>query len=111
MQKTVVATATAAVTSTLLTLACCFPLGLLGAAGAMSAALFFNKIRVWLYVLSGLFLIVGFVQVARGSQCSLRSRRISIVVLALALAIVLLVAVFPQTIAAFLADYFPGGGE
>lgn len=109
MQKSVVATASAAVTSTLLTLACCFPLGLLGAAGALSAALFFNKIRIWLYVLSGLFLIVGFAQVARGNRCSLRSRRISIGVLGLALLVIVLVAVFPQTIATFLADYFPGG--
>ena len=109
MQKSVIATALGAVTSAGLTLACCLPVGFLGAAGLMSLSLFFNKARVWLYVLSALLLVVGFVQVSRARQCSVGSRRASLAVLVFAMMLVLVVALAPQAVAMFFADYLPGG--
>lgn len=111
MQKSAIATAAGAITSACLTLACCLPLSFLGAAGAMSAALFSSKFQTWLHLLSVTLLVIGFVQVARAKKCSVRSRRASIAVLAVAVVIVLLVAFAPQVIAGFLADVLPGGDE
>ena len=102
--------AVGAIGSSLATLACCLPVGLLGAAGlAATAAGAFNAGRPWLLGLSFVFLSVGFAQAWQAKRCGVKPNPWVIGMLGVALGIVLLVALFPQLIAGWLADL--GSGE
>jgi uncharacterized membrane protein len=94
----------AAVISSLATLACCLPAGLLAAAGAAGAGVIFQRFRLELLVLSVVFLGLGFWQQQRGARCGLQPRRWTKALLWISTAIVLLVLLFPQEIAGFIAD-------
>ena len=97
------ATPVAAVIAALSTLACCLPLGFLGAVGLAGLSVWTQSLRGWFLGLAITLLVVGFVQLYRGrKQCSRRSP-LSIVVLWSSTAIVLLVILFPQMIASLLA--------
>jgi len=97
------ATPVAAVIAALSTLACCLPLGFLGAVGLAGLSVWAQSLRGWFLALAIALLVVGFVQLYRGrKQCSRRSP-LSIAMLWVATAIVLLVILFPQMIASLLA--------
>jgi uncharacterized membrane protein YidH (DUF202 family) len=97
------ATPIAAVIAALSTLACCLPLGFLGAVGLAGLSVWARSLGGWLLAGAGVLLIIGFVQLYRGrSQCRKRSR-VSIVLFWVAAAIVLLIVLFPQVIASFIA--------
>ncbi|HSA94233.1 MAG TPA: hypothetical protein VLE48_14565 [Terriglobales bacterium] len=100
-----------ALVSALLTLGCCVPVGLLGAAGAAGAAIFLGKARPWLLGLSGVFLIFGFLQVFGGARCGLKPSKANLVPLFLATAIVAVVLLFPQVVAQVLADWASGASR
>ncbi len=103
-----VAAATAAFGS-LATLACCLPLGMLGAAGVLGgAAIFFGAARPFLLAGSLALLAFAFVQVYRAPACDVRRSRVAIAILTVATLVVLMVLLFPQIIAGWLADWFPG---
>ncbi len=94
-----------ALASSLLTLACCVPLGFLGAAGAAGASLLARSARLWLLALSGILLAIGFYQAYRGARCGVRQARLNVALLLLATTVVLVVILFPQLVAGLLADW------
>lgn len=95
-------TPVAAVVAALTTLACCLPLSFLGA-GLTGALAWTGAYRSWFLALSALLLLTGFVQLYRGRrQCRKRSVA-SMVLLWSSVAVVLLIVLFPQVIASFLA--------
>jgi hypothetical protein len=97
------ATPVAAIIAALSTLACCLPLGFLGAAGLAGLSVWARSLGGWFLAVAGVLLIVGFVQLYVGrKQCSKRSP-VSIVLFWVAAAIVLLIVLFPQVIANFIA--------
>jgi hypothetical protein len=97
------ATPVAAVIAALSTLACCLPLGFLGAVGLAGLSVWARSLGGWCLALASVLLIIGFVQLYRGrSQCRKRSR-LSIVLFWVAAAIVFLIVLFPQIIATFIA--------
>lgn len=97
------ATPVAAVIAAISTLACCLPLGFLGALGLASLSVWARSYGSWFLGLSAALLVLGFVQLYRGrSECRKRSP-VSIALFWVAVAIVLLIALFPQVIASLAA--------
>jgi hypothetical protein len=89
----------AAVIAALSTLACCLPLGFLGGVGLAGLSIWAQSFRSWFLAISGVLLVVGFVQLYRGhNRCEKRSP-FSIVLFWVAAVIVLLIVLFPQIIA------------
>ena len=97
----------AAATTALATLLCCLPLGIAAAAASASLAAVVAAYRGWLLLASAALLVVGIVQLKRVQrQCSTHKRG-SLAVLAISATIVVLVALFPQVIAAVIAEWLP----
>jgi cytochrome bd-type quinol oxidase subunit 2 len=97
----------AAATTALATLVCCLPVGIAAAAATASLAAVVSTYRVWFLVASGGLLALGIVQLARAQrQCATRKRG-SVAILAVSATIVLLVALFPQVLAAVIAEWLP----
>jgi len=97
------ATPVAAVIAAFSTVACCLPLGFLGAIGLAGASVRLQTARPWLLVGSLALLGLGFVQLYRGgNQCSKRSP-LSVALFWVAAAAVLLIVLFPQVIASLIA--------
>ncbi len=93
----------AAIVAAVSTLACCVPLGFLGALGLASISVWVQPLRPWLLGASIVLLCFGFVQLyLRKSACSRRSRA-SLALFWSAVAVVVLVIVFPQVIASLIA--------
>jgi hypothetical protein len=97
-----------AILSCVATISCCLPIGFAAALGAGAASAFFTTLRPWLLGLSIALLALGFRQQHRAKQCAVRGRWISSVLLWAAVAVVVGMILFPQEIAAFLADGFHG---
>ena len=94
----------AAILAALSALACCLPFGLVGALGLAGVSVWIAPLRPWLLGFSVLLLVMAFWQIyRRGNQCNVRRSRFSLALFWLAVAIVLLVTVFPQLIANWLA--------
>ena len=97
----------AAAATALATLACCLPVGIAAAAATASLAAVVAEYRVWFLLVSGVLLAVGMVQLNSAQrQCSTRTRG-SLAVLGISATIVVLVALFPQVIAAMIAAWLP----
>jgi O-antigen ligase len=107
-QGTGISASLAAILSSVATISCCLPLGFAAALGAGAASAFFTTLRPWLLGLSIALLGLGFWQQHRAKQCSIRGRLIGSVLLWMALIVVLGMILFPQEIAAFIADRFSG---
>src|SRR5438309_1914983 len=107
-QGTGISASLAAILSSVATISCCLPLGFAAALGAGAASAFFTTLRPWLLGLSVALLGLGFWQQHRAKQCSIRGRLIGNVLLWSALVVVLGMILFPQEIAAFIADRFSG---
>jgi hypothetical protein len=107
-QGTGVSASLVAMVSSVATISCCLPLGFAAALGAGAASAFFTTLRPWLLGLSVVLLGLGFWQQRRAKQCSIRGRMIGNVLLWAALIVVLGMILFPQEIAAFIADRFSG---
>ncbi len=97
----------AAVASALATMACCLPLGIAGAAGALGLGVALARWRPWLIGLSIIMLAAGVWQLYRTGRTCRRRSRLSMVLLGLCAAIVVGVMLFPQKIAELMADYLP----
>jgi hypothetical protein len=68
------ATPVAAVIAAFSTLACCLPLGFLGAVGLAGLTIWAQSLRGWFLGLAIALLVVGFVELYRGrNQCKKRS--------------------------------------
>jgi cytochrome bd-type quinol oxidase subunit 2 len=97
----------AAATTALATLLCCLPVGIAAAAASASLAAVVSTYRGWFLLASAGLLVVGIVQLRRAErQCSTRKRG-SVAVLAVSTTIVVLVALFPQVLAAVIAEWLP----
>jgi high-affinity Fe2+/Pb2+ permease len=111
-QGTGISASLGAILSSVATISCCLPLGFAAALGAGAASAFFTTLRPWLLALSVGLLGLGFWQQQRAKQCakqcSVRGRMIGNVLLWTALVVVLGMILFPQEIAAFIADRFSG---
>jgi len=108
-QGTGISASLAAILSSVATISCCLPLGFAAALGAGAASAFFTTLRPWLLGLSVVLLGLGFWQQQhRPKQCSIRGRLIGNVLLWTALVVVVGMILFPQEIAAFIADRFSG---
>jgi membrane-associated HD superfamily phosphohydrolase len=93
----------AAIVAALSTLACCVPLGFLGALGLASMSVWVQPLRPWLLAGAVVLLCLGFVQLYfRKSACNRRSR-LSLVLFWIAVTVVVLVILFPQVIASVIA--------
>lgn len=96
------ATPVAAVIAALSTLACCLPFGFLGAIGLAGLSVRLQTARPWLLVTPLALLVIGFVQLYRRNRCVRRSP-VSVAFFWVAVAIVLLIILFPQLIASLVA--------
>jgi hypothetical protein len=96
----------AATLTALSTMACCLPLGIAAAAGLGGMAVVLAPIRPWLLALSGIFLVIGALQLYRSPRVCRRSRT-SIALFWISAALVLGLMIFPQTVAGILADHLP----
>ena len=97
------ATPVAAVIAALSTLACCLPLGFLGAMGLASLSVWAQSFRNWFIGGAVVLLVVGFVQLYRGRNKCRKPSPVSIALFWVAVAIVLLIVLFPQVIASLVA--------
>ena len=93
----------AAALSALATLACCLPLGIAGAVGALGLSVALTSMRPWLIGVAVMLLGVGSWQLYRGQRSCQRRSRLSLILLGLSAAIVLAVIVFPQQLAELMA--------
>jgi hypothetical protein len=103
-QGTGISASLAAILSSIATISCCLPLGSAAALGAGAASVFFTTLRPWFLGLSLVLLGLGFWQRHRAKQCAIRGRLIGNVLLWAALVVVLGMILFPQEIAAVIAD-------
>ena len=103
MRVTEKLTPVAAAMSALATLACCLPLGIAGAVGALGLSVALERLRPWLIGLAVILLGMSFFQTFRGRKSCQRRSRLSLVLLGLAAAVVLAVILFPQKLAELLA--------
>jgi len=93
----------AAVIAVLSTLACCLPFGFLGAMGLASLSVWAQSYRYWFIGGSAALLVIGFVQLYYGrNRCTKRSP-VSVALFWCAVAMVLLMVLFPQVIASLVA--------
>lgn len=107
-QATGISASLAAILSSVATISCCLPLGFAAALGVGAASAFFTTLRPWLLGLSVALIGLGFWQQHRSKYCSIRVRMIGNVLLWTAVVVVFGLILFPQEIAAFIADRFSG---
>ena len=93
----------AAALSALATLACCLPLGIAGAVGALGLSVALDSLRPWLIGLAMILLGVGSWQLYRGRRSCRRRSPLSLVLFGLSAVVVLAVIVFPQKLAELMA--------
>jgi membrane-associated HD superfamily phosphohydrolase len=93
----------AAIVAALSTLACCVPLGFLGAVGLVSLSVWVQPLRPWLLGASVALLCVGFAQLYGKKSACVRRSRVSLVLFWTAVVVVVLVILFPQVIAGWIA--------
>lgn len=105
-QGTGVSASLAAIASSVATISCCLPIGFAAALGAGSASAFLTTLRPWLLGLSVVFISLGFWQRYRAKQCAVQGRLLGNVLLWAAVIVVLGMILFPQEIAAVIADRF-----
>jgi len=108
-QATGIPASLAAIVSSLAVIGCCLPFGFALALGTGTASAFLTRLRPEFLGLSVVLLGVGFWQQRRATHCAVRARwvqRTGNVMLCLAAAVVVGMILFPQEIAAFIADRF-----
>ena len=94
----------AAILAALSALACCLPFGIVGALGLAGISVWIAPTRPWLLTAAVLLLVLGFWQIyRRRTQCSTRRSPLSVTLFWLAVVVVILVTIFPQLIANWLA--------
>src|SRR5947209_20150139 len=89
----------AAVASALATLACCLPLGIAGAVGALGLSVALAALRPWLIGFAVILLGVGLWQMYRGRRRCQRRSPLTLILFGVSAVIVLGVMLFPQKVA------------
>jgi hypothetical protein len=96
----------AAAATALAAFACCVPLGFAGALGVLAISSLFDALQPWFLGVATFLLAVAAFQCYRGQRtCQRRRSRFSLAVLGLSATVVLLVLLFPQSVAGWIADY------
>lgn len=95
----------AAVATAATTLACCLPVTIAAAAATASISTIAARYRAWLIGASAMLLVAGFMQMARAKRTCGRRSRVDAMVFWISVAVVLLIALFPQVVASVLADW------
>jgi hypothetical protein len=94
----------AAMLAALAALTCCLPFGIVGALGVAGVSVWIAPLRPWLLGAAVVLLVLGSWQIyRRPNQCSTRRSPVSVALFWLAVAVVILVTIFPQLIANWLA--------
>ena len=93
----------AAVLSALASLACCLPLGIAGAVGALGLSVALEALRPWLIGIAVILLGVGLFQLYRGQRKCQRRSPVSFILFGVSATVVLAVMIFPQKVAELLA--------
>ena len=93
----------AAAVAALSTLACCLPLGIAGAVGALGLSVVLSSLRPWLIAIAVIFLAVGLFQLYRSQRSCHRRNPVSFVIFGVCAAVVVAVLAFPQQVAALMA--------
>ncbi len=105
MRVTERVTPIAAAVSAVATLACCLPLGgvaAFGLGGVLAAA---GRYQQWLLPGAGALLVVGAGLIWRSRRVCQRTSKLSLVILSISAVTVLMVWLFPQTVAGLLTDW------
>jgi uncharacterized membrane protein YidH (DUF202 family) len=89
--------------SALATLACCLPLGIAGAVGALGLSVALETLRPWLIGIAVILLSVGLFQLYRGQRRCQRRSPLSLVLFGLSAVVVLAIMIFPLKVAELLA--------
>jgi cytochrome bd-type quinol oxidase subunit 2 len=97
----------AAATTALATLVCCLPVGMAAAAATASLAAVVSAYRMWFLLASAALLALGVVQLTRAHRQCATTKRGSVAVFTVSATIVVLIALFPQVIAALIAAWLP----
>jgi hypothetical protein len=105
-RSTAISASLLAILSSLASISCCLPLGFAAALGAGAASAFFATMRPWLLGFSVVLIALGFWQQHRARQCHVHGRLLGNVLLWAAVVVVVGMILFPQQIAAFIADTF-----
>lgn len=103
-QVTGISASLTAILSSIASMSCCLPLGFAAALGAGTASAFFTALRPWLMGPSVALLGVGFWQQRSARECSVRGRWLGDVLLWAAVVLIVGMILFPEQIAAFIAD-------
>jgi hypothetical protein len=93
---------TAAIVAALSTLACCVPLGFLGAVGLAGISVWAQHYKSWLLLASLMFLCIGSIQLYFRKSCVKRSTA-TVVLFWTAVIVVIVVILFPQLVASLIA--------
>ena len=96
-------TPVAAAMSALATLACCLPLGIAGAVGALGLSVALEALRPWLILIAVVLLAVSAVQLYKGRRSCQRRSRLTMILFGVSTLIVLAVMIFPQKLAELMA--------
>jgi len=107
-QGTGISASLAAILSSVAAIGCCLPFGFAGALGVGVASPFFTTAGPWLLGGSIGLIALGFWQQRRAKQCAVRRKAIGNILLWAAVGVVLSMILFPQQIAAFIADRMRG---
>ncbi len=97
----------AAALTSLATLLCCLPVGFAAAAATTSLGMVVSAYQAWFLGASVVFLLIGLAQLRELQRTCVRRPYMSLVIFSVSAAIVLLVILFPQVVAAIVADWLP----
>ena len=92
-----------AAAAALCTLACCLPLGIAGAVGALGLSVVLASLRPWLIAFAVISLAVGLFHLYRDQKRCHRRSPVSLILFGACAGIVLAVLVFPQRVAEVMA--------
>jgi hypothetical protein len=93
-----------AIVSSIATIGCCLPLAFAAAFGTGTASVWLTALRPWLLGLSVGLIGLGFWQQRRAKQCAVRGRILGKVFLWMAVMVVAGMILFPQQVAALIAN-------
>lgn len=100
-----------AIVSALAALSCCLPIGFLAALGLSSTSFFLHSYQPWLLGLSVVFLGLGFFQHYKGKRCGARRNRLVEFLLWASAFLVVIMILFPEIIAGFIANVMHSGAK
>lgn len=103
-QGMLISASLAAILSSFLTMACCFPVGFAAALGAGAASAFFTRLRLWFLGLSIVLIGLVFWQQHRAKKCAIQGRWLGNVFLWAAVVVVAGMIFFPQQVAGLFAN-------